>query len=96
VLRNSDIRNRALSELEAHGTTMRTPPPGHLHRPASNCLHALSLARTIGPGHLAGMVVNPSSITSAAGNLMYDMPVGASNKITFEENGGYALQVDWI
>jgi hypothetical protein len=74
---------------------MKQPPPVHLHRPAYRRLHALSIARTIAPGFLAGMVINALSTTSTSGNPTYEMPV-SSNKIGFEENGGYALQVDWI
>jgi hypothetical protein len=95
VLRNTDILHAGLRDLHAHGTTLRQPPPVNLHRPAYRRLHTLSLARTIGPGFLAGMVINALSTTSASGNPTYEMPV-SSNQITFEENGGYALHVNWI
>ncbi len=93
MLRNADIIQVGLRDLHAHGTTLHPTPPPHLHRPAYRRLHALTIARTIGSGSLAGMVINALP-AATSGNPRYEMPV-STNKIEFEENGGYALQVDW-
>jgi hypothetical protein len=73
---------------------MRPSPPTPAHRAAYLRLHVLTVARTIGPGFLAGMPITALPATAASGNPTYEMPVG-SNRITFEENRAYALQVDW-
>jgi len=90
MLRNSDILHSGLKEIHVKGTTLNPAPPGHLVRHCHRRLQALGLARGINSSSFFGIRIVPPQQSNAC----YEMPI-SNNKIQFQWNATYALQVDW-
>jgi hypothetical protein len=95
MLRNSDIIHSGLKDIHANGTTHSSAPPVTLVRHCDRRLQALGRARSIPSRSFFGIVIQEQQPTSSNNQPAYDMPIG-NNKIKFQWDANYALQVDWV
>jgi hypothetical protein len=90
MVNETDIIHMGLREIFQTTTTARPDPPQNLHRHCYRGLYALNLATSLSHQAMAGIRLQPGSGPSG-----HEMPI-QNNKIKFEWNNGYAIDVDWL